>query len=265
MTPMRRARGNLGFTLVELLVALGIISVLITLVVSLSSSFLGYSRHSNVINTAIADLNDVTGYLATNARRALRGIGCQNRPGTAGNPNDPPVSCGTESSISITYDGSTFVCSTTSADGSCIALVVPVVDRSTLTSDITGFELLAYRVIPISDWDGDPGVSRGWNGEETPLMLEYRATLGCGTTCGVPPPNPSAVTASIESLVATDLFLEDELGGAYLPFRLVTDPLSTDLKLQSATFRLRLRGSGLEQSTVMPSNNVLSVTATSRP
>ncbi|MDT3681880.1 MAG: prepilin-type N-terminal cleavage/methylation domain-containing protein [Truepera sp.] len=254
-----------GFTLVELLVAMAILGVLISAVVTLSGAFLGYSRHANVINTGIAELNDVSGYLATNARRALRGLGCQNTVGTAGNPNDPAVNCGVQSSVAISYGGSSFACSTTSADGPCIALVVPVVDRSTETSDITGFELLAYRVIPLSSWAADPGVAAGWDGADTPTLLEYRADLGCGTTCAQPPANPTAVTATYESLVATDLFLEDENGLSMRPFQVVTDPLSPDLKLQSVTFRLRTRGAGLERDVILPSGNALVVTATSRP
>ncbi len=262
---MRSSSARTGFTLVELLVAMGILAVLISAVIALSGSFLGYSRHANVINMGIADLNDVSGYIATNARRALRGIGCQDTPGTAGNPNDPAVTCGVESSVTISFGGSPFICSTESASGPCIALVVPVVDRSSATANVIDYELLAYRVVPLSEWSGNPGVAPGWNGTETPTLLEYRASLGCGATCATPPATPLAVTAAAESLVATDLFFEDENGATLRPFQVVTDPLSSNLKLQAVTFRLRTRGAGLERDVILPTRNTLVVTATSRP
>lgn len=261
---LRRDGGNRGFTLVELILAMAIVGILIVAIVSLSGSVLGFSRRANTINTSLAELNDAAGYLATNIRRALRGTGCQSTTGTSGAKHDPEVTCAAESSIDITYGSSTFTCSTTSASGSCIALLVPVVDRSTVDTQIVGYQMLAYRVVPLSAWQGNPGIAEGWDGEDTPLMLEYRAAIACSGSCAVLPPRPASITASSESLVISDLYLIDEDGDPIAPFSIATDPLTPD-KLQSATFRLRVRGTGAGLDSIIPNEETLVVTATSRP
>lgn len=229
---MTRARA--GFTIVELLVAMFVLGILITAIVSLSSGYLGFSRRVSVINERLADLNDALGYIGTNARSAMNIVGS----GTT--------------SVSIDFGGDTFTCATTSTDP-CIGLVVPVVDRG--TAAISGFDLLAYRVVPLSEWSDDPGLAEGWAADATPLLLEYRAELCTG--CSDPPAVPASVLADRVSLVASDLtFVEGAT--TFAPFTVTPGA-------DAITVRLRGRGSGVEADTFVPNDAPLELTVSRRP
>jgi prepilin-type N-terminal cleavage/methylation domain-containing protein len=225
-----------GFTLIEVLVATFVLGILLTAIIGLSSGYLGFSRRVSTINERLADLNDALGYVASNARSAMNVIGAD---GT---------------SVDVTAGGTTFTCETIAADP-CLAFVVPVVDRTTTASDITGFDLLAYRIAPLSAWADDPGLAPGWNGTGTPTMLEYRVSLCTG--CTTPPAVPAAVTAARTSLVTSDLTL-DTGAGTFVPFE-VTETGTV------VTLRVRSRGAGLEANTFVPGQGPLEVTVARRP
>jgi len=225
-----------GFTVIEILVATFVLGILLAAIIGLSSGYLGFSRRVSTINERLADLNDALGYIGAQARSAMNVVGAD---GT---------------SVDVTVGTDTFTCATTAAEP-CVAFVVPVVDRTTAASDITGFELLAYRVAPLSDWADDPGVSPGWNGASTPTLLEYRVQLCTG--CTTPPAVPAAVTATRTSLVATDLTLVAAVG-TYLPFE-VTESGAV------VTLRARSQGAGLEANTFVPADGPLRVTFARRP
>src|SRR6056297_876227 len=164
---------NDGFSLVELLISMAVLGILLVAIVSLTSSFLTYSGRVSTVNDRLSELNDAAGYIATNGRRAMAVVGAAEVGGGGLTP------------IDITYGSDTFTCSVPSTDGPCVGFVVPVVDRTTTASDSTAFDLLAYRVLPLSAWAHNPGPAEGWNGADTPLTLEYRVSL-C-TSCSVPP------------------------------------------------------------------------------
>lgn len=235
---------NAGLSLVELLISMGVLGILLVAIVSLTSSFLTYSGRVSTINDRLSELNDAAGYIATNGRRAMAVVG-------AG-----AVAGGSLTSIDITDGTDTFTCSVPSADGPCVGFVVPVVDRSTTASDITGFDLLAYRVIPLSAWADDPGLAEGWNGADTPLMLEYRVSLCTG--CSTPPSVPSTATAVQASMVIPDLFLEDAGGNPIAPFDVFLDTAQM-------TIRLRAAGSGESVDTRVPADGPLELTVVRRP
>ena len=235
----RPRQRSLGFTLLELLIALGILGILISAIIAMTSGFLGYTRHVSVTNDRLIELNDVAGYVATNGRRAMQFIGGS-------------------TTVDISIGGTTFTCSTNATDGPCVAMVVPIVDREAAGADIIGFDLLAYRVVPLSDWDDDPGLPQGWNGPDTPLMLEYRAEL-C-SSCSVPPVVPNDVAADQVSLVLPNLFLEDNAGDAVAPFAIEGGSAESALRLG-----LRTRGSGQQDVTIVPADEPLILTATKRP
>lgn len=237
-TQIARGKATDGFTLLELLVATAIVGVLISGIVVLTGGFLRYSGRVSTINDRLAELSDASGYLATNVRGAMQVIGAG---GT---------------SVDITADGTTFTCSTTSADGPCVALVVPRVDRSTAASDIVGFNLLAYRVVPLSAWAGDPGLRPGWDGDDTPLMLEYRVDLCSG--CSTPPVVPATVNAASSSLMIPDLFLQDNAGVAVQPFQVF-------LGTARMSITLRSRGVGREQDVTVPADGPMVLTVVRRP
>jgi prepilin-type N-terminal cleavage/methylation domain-containing protein len=227
-------RRRAAFTIVELLVAVFVIGILLSAIVALTSSFLGYSRRVSVINERLADLNDALGYMGTNARAAMDVVGHD------------------ATSVGVTWDGVSFTCTTTGTEP-CLALVVPVVDRG--TAGITGFDLLAYRFVALSGWADDPGLAEGWDGADTPLLLEYGASLCTG--CTTPPAVPSSLTATRVSLVASDLTLDDTVG-TFQPFTVAA--AGTQI-----TLRLRGRGAGSELGTFVPADGPLELTLTRRP
>jgi prepilin-type N-terminal cleavage/methylation domain-containing protein len=238
MVGRRRSHERLGFTLVELLVSVAILGVLISVIVAMTSGFLGFSRRVSNINTQLADLNDVLGYVALNARRAMRVVGASDQVRI-----DPP-------------DGAEFDCSIGSVHGPCIALVVPITNRA--NSEITGYTLVAYRVAPLSTWGSNPGIAVGWNGDATPALFEYTTPLACGAGCAVPTVAGTTVSATRTSLVLSDLFLVDEAGAPVEPFEVA----AAESKI---TFRLRTRGVGLEGQVLVPSDRPLEILTLRRP
>lgn len=225
-----------GFTLVELLVAVAVLGVLVAAIVALTSGFLGFSRRVSVINDRLTDLNDAMGYVALNARRAMDVIG-------------------DGSTVTIEpADELSFDCAVT-AD--CIALVLPVTEED---GSISGYDLHAYRVVPLSGWTGNPGVQGGWAGTDTPVLLEYAAAL-C-TNCGLPSADGDTIDATqIQriSLVISDLFLEEgEPSQAFAPFTI-------DQEGRRITISLRTRGSGVEDGVLVPASGRLSLQAVRRP
>lgn len=232
-----------GFTIVELLVATALLGILIAAVISLTSAFLGFSRRVSVINERLTDLNDVMGYVSLNARRSVRVVGQGNQ-------------------VTITPAGGTsFDCSLSTADR-CFALVVPVTNR--MTGAISGYDLLAYRVAPLSAWAGNPGVAGGYAGAGTPAMFEYGVNLcaGCATA---PTIAGTSVTGVRETLVMTDLFFEDAAGTAFEPFA-ITGELTPGLgDFSRVTVRMRTRGSGLVDDVRVPTDGPLQLQIVRRP
>ena len=238
MTPSTRlTTGRAGFTLVELLVAIAVLGILLSAIVTLTSSFLGFSRQVSAINERLADLADAMGYVGLNARASMRVYG------EAG------------STRNVSFDGGpAFPCAISDPNEPCIAFVVPNVSRD--TGLITGFDFVAYSVRPLSAWTQNPGIPGGWSGADTPVLLEYRARLCTG--CTAPPAAPNPVPATRESLVIGDLFLELDGGGAIAPFAVSTES-------SRITLSLRTRGSGLNDGIRVPNNGPLTQFVVRRP
>lgn len=245
----RRDRARCGFGLIELIVALAVLGVLLSAIIGLTSGFLGFSRRINVINERLVDINDAIGYVGLNVRRAM---------GVYGEDET--------SSVRFTGVGLAFDCHLNSADGACLALLVPVRDPDE-TWSILEYQLLAYRVVPLSAWTvgmGNPGLAEGWANSETPLMLEYRARLACGTPI---PPNPNpcpppSVPASIQaqqaSLVIADLTFETAASVAFEPFEV-------GAAASRVTVRMRSLGSGQNAGIAVPGDEPLSTVFVRRP
>lgn len=203
-----------GFTLVELLIAMAITGILLIGIIALTGGVLRYTGQATAVNAMTAELNDVLGYIGLRLRSATQLVG-------------------EGDSVQLTASGSSFNCSIASSDGNCIAVVVPVVDRDSTTAAITGYELLAYRVTTADNWADDPGLPTGWDGANTPILLEYRAALACPSPCSSPPLAPSSVSANRVSFVAGDLVLVDSGGAAYSVFEIGSP--------SRATIRLRIQ------------------------
>lgn len=228
-----------AFTLVELLVAVFILGILLSGLAALTSGFLGFSRQVSVINDRLADLNDAMGYVSLTARSSMLVYG----------------QAGLERDVEFATDAP-FTCSVQDATRPCIAFVVPSVERA--SGAITGFDFVAYAVRPLSEWARNPGVPGGWDQDDTPVLLEYRAEL-C-SPCATPPvvDSASAVVMTRESLVIANLILEDEAGVAYAPF-------TVGAGASRITVQLRTRGSGVTDGVQVPSRGVLTQLVVRRP
>ena len=247
-------RTRSGFTLIELLVAMAILGILIGAIVSLTGSFLGFSRHTNVINANLSDLNDASGYMVMNVRRAFQVYG------DSGNTVDITWTNGSKTTTFTCADPSSWNPSSWPSPTiwPCVALAVPNVDRT--SGSITGFHLLAYRFVPMSAWSANPGFPSGWDGASTPIMLEYEVPLSCSSPCTSVPPITSAVTATRVSLVLSNLAM-NIYGSGVLPLTIGSPGVSS----KNVTFRMQLRGSGTESATTVPSDGPLVISATPRP
>lgn len=233
-----RSAQRLGLSLVEVLVALGIVAILLSAIIALTTSLLGFSTRVNATNERLTDLSDAAGYVSTNARRSM---------GLVGDGS---------TSIEISADGATFTCSVASSDGACLALLVPVVDRDSPSSEITDFNLLAYRFTTLGDWAGDPGLAPGWNGQDTPILLEYEASA-C-TSCSEPPSIPASMTATSTSLVIPDLVVENPPGTSIVPFEVTNGRTRVTVRLWS-------RGSNATDHVLVPADGPLVAQAVRRP
>ena len=148
-----------GFTLVELLVALAIVSVVLAGMLSLTRVTLGYTGLSTSIATSVEDVAQTEGYLA-DAFRAAKSV-YTSETLLASDGATPLVDCDTASS------------------GRCIAVLTPVTDLATAGQPIMDFDLSFFSVEPIGTRFADVGIPRGWDGEDTLALLEYRIENVC--------------------------------------------------------------------------------------
>lgn len=188
-----------GLSLVELLLAVAIIGVIFLALATLTRSTLGYSARVDALNDSLVELNDAVGYIALNARRSARLLDESDNLRIYHEPT-----------------GGEFICSPTEPDP-CIGMIVPIVDPD--TAKIDGYELLAYRVVPISAWSENPGIPQGWDRENTKILLQYETYL-CNCT-SAPTVETGTISADYVSLVLPDLYLQDADGNYKSPFTLV--------------------------------------------
>lgn len=221
---------QLGLTLVELLIAMAIVGVILAGIMALTGGVLRYTNTATSINELTTELNDVLGYIGLRLRSATQFVGATD-------------------SIVLTSGPSSFECSVASSSGPCLAGIMPVVNVNSPQSEITGYELRAYRVTTTSEWAADPGLPEGWNGPDTPILLEYRAAIPCPSPCSVPPSAPPSANASQVSYVVGGIVLEDSVGSSY-------DPFTSGNPLR-ATIRLRLQTESRSGLTSVPADGPL--------
>ncbi|WP_373295786.1 type II secretion system protein J [Deinococcus ficus] len=155
-SPVKRAGAAQGFTLVELLIAMGLLGIVLTLVMNWQMSTLNISTRTNALVRSLNDLNDLTGYVGDRVRSAVRV-----HVFTSGT-----INTGTTSSTST-------LCS---PETPCLALVLPVTTPD--TGVVTGFDQYIYRMSNRANVSSDDKADDVW----------------ADTSVGNAPENPSKIT-----------------------------------------------------------------------
>lgn len=187
---------NLGFTLVELLIAMAIVGVIFVLILNWQTSTLQISTRANTLADQLSELNDLTGYVGDRVRSAeavrLNGF-------------------------SVNGDS----CDSTTP---CLAVL-------SLTEDVSGttvtrtWNRLVFRVEPRSGWTSLDKVNDTWAdtaANRIVIVREYRDTC---TETAAPPLNCVGVTPALSVATYKDGFLGANLGG--MNPQLVADNLTS--------------------------------------
>ena len=161
-------RDRIGFTMVEVLVAMFILSVITAGLFALTSSTLRFTGLTRAISTSVEDIADAEGYLSDTLRTAKAVY--------------------TSASVDIVGSG-TYNCVDTNG-GRCIAALTPVLG-SGADEPIENFDLSMFAVIPIGTLYAAEGLDRGWQGVDTLVLVEYRVSNICAGVCSTPP-SPAA-------------------------------------------------------------------------
>lgn len=163
-------RRTLGLTLVELMVAFALVSVVLMGMLALTRSTLGFTGLTTSIATSVEDVSQAEGYLA-DAFRAAKAV---------------------YTDETLLESGSPIVDCDTVANGRCIAMLTPVTDLSAVGQPIVDYDLSFFNVEPIGTRFEALGIPRGWDGEDTLALFEYRVenvcSIGGTAPCSRVPP-----------------------------------------------------------------------------
>ena len=175
----RTCRNTSGFTLVEILVAIAILGIVLAALFNFSRSTLRFSSTTSAVSDSVADLSDAEGYL-TDAMRNAKVV--------------------LSAFTLLRPDSSTLATCDLDASGTCIGLVVPVVDTSQRSQPIVNFNLSAFFVQPIGATFDGLGIAQGWQGEDTLSLIEYRVENLCTSPCSsfVTALSPAQRTVSLD-------------------------------------------------------------------
>lgn len=172
--------GRRGFTIVELLVALALVGFLLTGLLALTRSALGFTGLSSAISTSVQSIAEAEGYLADKFRLAKRVDASEQL---------------------LASDGTTLIDCQTSGSGSvppgrCLTILTPVVSAGG-DQAIIDFDLSVFNVQPIEDLYAANGIPRGYDGEDTLALVEYKVenvcALGGTAPCSLAPVSLNAV------------------------------------------------------------------------
>lgn len=189
---MTKPSGKLGFTLVEMLISMSVLTVVLTAVVSIMIGTLRFSAATTSTADRLEELNGASAYVSDTLRRAVSVF----------------------SSIPVTANGTSFTCAY--ASGDCLATIVPEAQAG---DAIDSYVFLAYRLEPRSNLGSDYKVPNSWADSNTRVLMEYRQEL-CGPSTGVCAgvPNPTSISGATAFFVADSLVLANELAGHALSY-----------------------------------------------
>lgn len=180
-----------GFTLIEVLIAMGLLGIILMLIMNWQMSTLGISTRTNAMTRSLNDLNDLTGYVGDRARSAVR-VKFFN----SGSVNS--VAC--------------------SDDTPCLAVVVPVVTtQGGVEGVVTGFDQYVYRMSNRTDVSSDDKTADSWaditvSGKtytNVQVLREYRThSTSTPPTCTATPATfatTCSTMANLSSVTALDM------------------------------------------------------------
>ncbi len=227
-----------GLTLIEILLALGIMGVILVLITNWQTNTLDLTTRTNATGRGLMELNDLTGYVGDRVRAAVRV-----RVATSG----LSVNSGAGNACAVTQP--------------CLAVVLPEADPTTGT--VTAYRLFVYRLQPRSVVTDDKAPD-AWAEDNVQVLREYRSTSGstpptCTVAAGVTLETASAPgcaelrnlagLTSVGSfqpyLVSDYLTPADQLPGGAAPF-------SWDAATRSVTLRVQFRQQARGRVTTLP-------------
>ena len=165
---MRGSVRTTGFTLIEVLVAMGLLGIILMLIMNWQMSTLSISTRTNALTRSLNDLNDLTGYVGDRVRSAVR------------------VHMATGS---LSINGK--ACTT---DNPCLAVVLPETRND---GEIRKYNLFVYRMDPRSEASADFIQTDSWADTNVAVLHEYRSEDSGSniTNCVVYDPGPTTPVA----------------------------------------------------------------------
>lgn len=206
---MRNFPKGAGFSLIEMLIGLALLSIILTLVTTLTTSTMSYSMRTTGDADRMGELNSASGYIGDNLRRAL--------------------AVSTNLTVNPSVNGGTCSLSAgTTVYPACVAILVPEA-RHVIASEpdtkIDTYLILVYRVERRSELSSNYKTVDSWADTNTFVIMEYRKVL-CQDIAAVPPstmPTPCDQSAQITQFTNATSIISDT-GGSVVMDSLTLDP-----------------------------------------
>lgn len=182
-------RSRAGFTILELLVALVLMAFILTGLLALTRSALGYTSLASSVATSVQSIAQAEGYLSDKFRLAKRVDGSETLFEADGTTT--LVECNVSGAGSVPA-------------GRCLTILTPVLGGG-VDQPIVDFDFTVFNVQPIGDLYETEGLPRGFDGDDTLALVEYKVENICAATgtapCSRPPDTLSAAQKSFDGNV----------------------------------------------------------------
>lgn len=161
--------------MVEVLVAIAIFGAIMAGLLALTRSTLRFTSLTSAVSGSVTEVVRAEGYVSDLFRVARRVYASIN------------VSVPADLTADTSGESTTIQCRLAGTPaGRCIGLLIPVIDpdSDSLGQPVINYDLSVLRVEQIGSRFQDEGVPRGFEGEQTLALVEYRAFNLCGTGAG---------------------------------------------------------------------------------